>query len=122
LVLALIKWDAVITVAAKMQDWPLLEQAVDAKMDEQTEFVQWWDREVRGAGDPHNGGAIGAERGQLTRPEAETDTRISHQQVSRWRTSLSKPEKYRETISVAAYRGAYSTSSIRRRIFRAFGL
>jgi hypothetical protein len=31
-----------------MKDWPLLEQAVEAKIEEQAEFVEWWSESVRG--------------------------------------------------------------------------
>src|SRR5206468_3125579 len=37
------KADALIAYAAKVKDWPLLLEAVDAKIDDQTEFVGWWD-------------------------------------------------------------------------------
>jgi hypothetical protein len=33
--------------ASKLQDWPLLEDAVDFKIEEQRRFVEWWDQNVR---------------------------------------------------------------------------
>lgn len=36
------KLDAVIEYAKRVQEWPLLEQAVDQKIEEQAEFVRWW--------------------------------------------------------------------------------
>jgi hypothetical protein len=33
---------AVIEYAQRVKDWPLLEQAVEAKIEEQAEFVEWW--------------------------------------------------------------------------------
>ena len=32
----------VIEYAQRVKDWPLLEQAVEAKIEEQAEFVRWW--------------------------------------------------------------------------------
>ena len=37
--------NAVIEYAIRLKDWPLLEEAVAKKLDEQTEFIRWW-REV----------------------------------------------------------------------------
>lgn len=36
------KTTAVIEHAQRVKDWPLLEQAVEAKIEEQAEFVGWW--------------------------------------------------------------------------------
>jgi len=33
--------------AKKTKDWPTLEAAVDQKIEDQTEFVRWWDETVR---------------------------------------------------------------------------
>lgn len=46
------KADALIAYARKVKDWPLLEQAVEAKIQNQAEFVKWWDANVRGKGQP----------------------------------------------------------------------
>src|SRR3954466_10308314 len=40
------KADAIINYAAKVKDWPLLEQAVDLKIEEQKAFVHWWEENV----------------------------------------------------------------------------
>jgi len=40
------KLNAIINYARAVKDWPLLEQAVDAKIEEQEEFVRWWDENV----------------------------------------------------------------------------
>jgi len=37
------KAKAVIDYAKRVQDWPLLEGAVDQKIEDQQEFVRWWD-------------------------------------------------------------------------------
>src|SRR5215469_2561931 len=97
------KFDALIDYARKVKDWPLLNDAVDAKIEDQAEFVRWWDAKVR-----INQGTrtdLNAERG-LSRNIAEADTGISQQQVSRWRKNLADPAKYRERLILAAYRKA----------------
>src|SRR5439155_23355165 len=42
--------DAVIAAAASLGRWTILEDAGDAKIDEQAEFVRWWDEAVRRPG------------------------------------------------------------------------
>jgi hypothetical protein len=44
------KADAVIGYAKKVRDWPMLYAAVEQKMQDQTEFVRWWDENVRKKG------------------------------------------------------------------------
>jgi len=44
------KLTAIIDYARAVKDWPLLEQAVDTKINEQEEFVEWWDGKVQRAG------------------------------------------------------------------------
>lgn len=41
------KADALIAYAKKVKDWPLLEEAVEVKIQNQREFVKWWDDNVR---------------------------------------------------------------------------
>ena len=41
------KADAVIAYAKKVKDWPTLETAVEQKMEDQSEFVDWWDEECQ---------------------------------------------------------------------------
>ena len=50
-----------------MRDWPLLDEAIDAKLDQQGRFVAWWGQAVRPAGKP----VISQERGKLAMGEAE---------------------------------------------------
>src|SRR5689334_2764272 len=78
------KLDALIAYAQQVKDWPLLEQAIDAKIQEQRQFVMWWGASVRSAGNP----SISAERGKLAMRDTELQTGITNQQVSRWRKDL----------------------------------
>ena len=93
--------DALINYAKAIKDWPLLEQAVDAKIEEQEEFVTWWGEKVRDKGERANV----ADHGHFV-AEAERLTGITKQLVSRWRTRLKNTAKYRERMIVAACRGA----------------
>ncbi len=70
-----------IAYAKKVKDWPMLEAAVDKKMEDQTEFVRWWDEKVT----PNKGGdrQKGEKRGSaLFVSEAEDLTDITQQQVA----------------------------------------
>lgn len=95
------KADALIDFARRIHDWPLLEQAVEAKMEEQAEFVRWWKENVRGRGERANS----AGRGYFVE-DAENSTGITHQQVSKWGKRLQDREKYRTVLFGAAWRKA----------------
>ncbi len=41
---------AVIAYAKSIKDWSMLEAAIDKMLDDQTEFVRWWDENVRKKG------------------------------------------------------------------------
>jgi len=95
------KLEAVADYAKRVKDWPLLEQAVDMKLEEQSEFVQWWRENVRN-GRPSK---TNAGRGYFLE-EAEKLTGIKQQTVSKWAKLLADKEKYRERIMLAARRKA----------------
>lgn len=97
------KLDALIAYAAEVKDWPLLEEAIDAKLDQQSKFCAWWEQTVRRKGGER--WVDNAERGYQV-PDAERDTQITQQQVSRWNKSLESPDQYRERLRLAAYRKA----------------
>jgi hypothetical protein len=60
--------------------WPLLEQAIEHKIEQQAEFVRWWRENVT----PNKGSRtdINAER-RFSCADAEADSGITQQQVSR---------------------------------------
>lgn len=107
------KADAVIDYAKRIKDWPSLETAIDRKMEDQTEFVRWWDETVGVRQSP--GGSDRASnadrRSMLSRESAEKLTGITQQQVSRWRRRLKEPEKYREMLYGAAYHKAMAEAN-----------
>ena len=95
------KADAIIQYAARVKDWPLLEQAVDLKIEQQREFVQWWDETVhRKGGGPW---LDNAEPRYLSLAEVQAE--ITQQQVSRWRKRLADEVKYREQQILAVKAG-----------------
>jgi phage N-6-adenine-methyltransferase len=97
------KADAMIAFATKLKDWPLLEQAVDAKIEDQKEFVRWWDEHVSvGHGGDRSKNAARA----FLKRDAENETGIRQDQVSRWRARLADEFKYRERQIQAAFRKA----------------
>lgn len=95
------KLDAVVEYAKRMHDWPLLEQAVEQKIEEQVEFVQWWKNNVRGPGKSNS-----ARPGLFGCDQAEDLTGITQEQVSKWRKRLADRDKYRATIYGVAWKKA----------------
>jgi len=102
------KADALIDYAIEMKDWPLLEQAIDFRIDQQRTFVGFWDA---GPGKRHGPGGSSSEdkaknadrRSLLSVAEVEKQTGIKQQQVSKWRRRLAHPDKYREMLYASAY-------------------
>ena len=66
--------------AKRIKDWPMLEGAVDAKIEEQRKFIAWWTGNVREGGRPSEKPAENA--ADLPRSEAERLTGMPHQRVS----------------------------------------
>lgn len=101
------KLDAVVEYATRVKDWPLLQQAVEQKVEEQAEFVAWWQQTVSPGQSPGRGGKSRADRGVIIdASKAEELTGISHQQVSRWRKALANRDKYRDKLYQAAWKKA----------------
>ena len=110
------KADAVIDFAKRVKDWPTLETAVEQKIEDQTEFVRWWEEKVsvrhgmgRGKGNKKN-----PDLGSFSVEEAEAHTGIRQQQVSKWRARLKEPGKYREMLYGAAYKKALAETTDQR--------
>jgi hypothetical protein len=95
------KADAVIEYAQRVKDWPLLEQAVDQKIEDQREFAAWWRESVRGKGKKANS----ADRRYFV-SEAEDLTGITQQQASKWAKRLQDPERYRAKLYGTAWKQA----------------
>lgn len=98
------KADAVIDYATKIKNWPLVEDAIDQKIDEQEEFVRWWRERV--TPDKGKRSDLHADRGVSSATRAEELTGITQQQVSRWRSKLKDRPNYRGSLLSAAFKKA----------------
>jgi phage N-6-adenine-methyltransferase len=98
--------DALIAAAASLGRWTLLEEAVDAKLDEQAWFVRWWDESVRRPGGNTRSPIIVSRADTMDVAAATAQTLVTKLQVSRWRKSLADRARYRARIILAAYRKA----------------
>lgn len=94
--------DAHIKFAAKIKDWPALREAVELKVEEQRDFVAWWNANVGGRGRPQKN----ADRGSFSVDKAEELTNIKQQQVSRWRKRLGNVQAYKDDLYGRAYNAA----------------
>lgn len=82
--------DAVISYAKRVKDWPLLEKAIEKKLEDQVAFVAWWDQNVTPNRTPDR-----SNRSVTSTKDVERLTGITKMQVCRWRRRLAEPEKYR---------------------------
>jgi hypothetical protein len=79
-------------VAAKLQRWPEMEQAVDVLIERQQAIIDWWAFQVRGGGRPSE--TISR---AMTVSEAERIIGLNRTQVSKIRNSLAHTD-YRERL------------------------
>ena len=98
--------DGDIARARALRDWPQLQEAVIAKINEQAAFVANWDAMVTGNRHNINPSPENAVVGFLSVDEAEGAWLIRQQTVSRWRTSLRDPFAYRDRIMRGSMRAA----------------
>jgi DNA modification methylase len=95
------KTDSVIAYFRRVKDWPSLEEAVAEKVGEQRDYVSWWEKAVRDAGQPEKN--CPPEETILSADAAEKETGIGKKVVSRWRKSLADEDAYRARIYGRAY-------------------
>jgi hypothetical protein len=79
------KYDGAIRWAARVKDYPLLENVLDGKMDDQGEFVRWWREIVPSV---------------LAQGAAASFTGIKQQQVERWAEALRDRKAYGDWILI----------------------
>lgn len=86
--------------ADKLQAWATLDEAVRLKVADQRWFVEeWWDKRVP----PGARAKLSASDGTISLlQQAETESGISNQTVSRWRAGLRVEDAYRASIVQAA--------------------
>lgn len=99
----------VIDHAKAIKHWPLLEGAVDAKINEQMDFVSWWGDNVTPR--LHNTKVV-AGRALLSVEAAEKLYEITKEQVSKWRHRLRDVEKYRAALIGPVYRKAMGAGDV----------
>jgi ParB family chromosome partitioning protein len=90
--------DFTIEEAQRLQDWPLLEEAVDTKIGEQMKFCAWWKAKV-GKGRPESN----RERDYFSVEQAEKLTGMKQPRVSDLGKLLSDIDSYRDRLLGAAY-------------------
>jgi hypothetical protein len=94
--------------AKRIKDWPALEEAVDAKIEEQINFVAWW----KGNVSIGHGGDRKSENQEprsrfLKLADAERLTGMPQQRVSDLAKRLAQPKKYREYLLGSGYFAAF---------------
>lgn len=105
------KLTAVIEYAQRVKDWPLLETAIEQKLEEQREFVEWWREKIT----PNRGSRtdINADL-RLSVEDAEKHTGITQQQVSKWAKALKDETTYRNRLFGAAWKKAMGAVDMHR--------
>ena len=98
--------DYTIEEAKRVREWPVLERAVDDKIEEQKQFAGWWKATVGPAGRRKNNPG----RNYLSVAEAERLTGMKQPRVSKLGKLLETPDKYRKRLLGVAYRAAMLTA------------
>jgi hypothetical protein len=92
----------IIATAAALERWQEVEQATDALIEYQKEFVAWWQAEVDRPGNPQ----LLQSTATIEVREATRQTGFNKWQVSRWNTALDDVVTYRRHQISAARRKA----------------
>jgi ParB family chromosome partitioning protein len=90
--------------AKRIKDWPALEKAIDAKIEEQQAFVAWWGGNIRSQGEARK--KENRVPGFLSVSKAEDLTGMAQQRVADLKKRLKQIEKFRELLLGAEYRAA----------------
>lgn len=98
----LIKLEALADYARKIQEWQLLEDAIEAKIEEQIAFCDWWGREVTPT---RTRGLNNSPVVPDLRPRVD-DISEWKKRVHRWRNYLTDKKAYRARLLGAEYRAA----------------
>lgn len=104
--------DAIIELAKKTKNWDALESAVEMKIEEQQEFVRWWDERVYNKDSGRPKVSVSGADTHIFVEEAEKITGFSKLRVSRMRKSLSNLKSYAEKLFGAAYKKAFPDETI----------
>lgn len=101
------KLTAVIEYAKRVKDWPLLEQAIDMKVEEQQELIEFWDEKVQPAGQ----GRKSPDRGYFSVDDLERLTQFTHQQISKLRKKLKDVPSYKAKLYGKAWAEAFGKTA-----------
>ena len=82
------------------------ETPIAKKVEEQTEFVRWWKETVSVRHGENRYSIDNADLRSLSKADAEELTRITQQQVSRWRKKLVDASKYEAELFEASLQPA----------------
>ena len=107
---------AAVKVAVAMREWEAAERAAEKMVEWQRDFVAWWKAKVsvrESAGNNQRKRSRADLRSTITMAKAERATKIAHQQVSRWRNGLKRPD-YANRLFNLAYKKAMADSAARR--------
>lgn len=96
---------AAIQHAKNMEDWESGWKAVDLMIKEQRAFVGWWDNNVQRPGGDRQS-KHSPRSALMLLQDAERETGVKQQRVSKWRKQLGTGNKYREALFGAAHKKA----------------
>jgi hypothetical protein len=102
--------------AHRMQQWDDGMEAAELLVQWERDFVAWWTANVgvrQSAGGQKHTVSRADLRSTLSLDKAEAETRIKHQQVSRWRNGLKRPD-YAARIFAVAHKKAMADKASRR--------
>jgi hypothetical protein len=103
-------------VAVRMQQWDEGMFAAEMLVQWERDFVGWWNAKVgvrKSAGNQRTGRDNADQRSLISKAKAEAETKITQQQVSRWRNGLKRPD-YAARIFSLAHKKAMADSAQRR--------
>jgi hypothetical protein len=87
--------------------------SIDAKVEQQREFVGWWGEKVTPNRTRKSVPAVPGEQ-KLTEPLAQELTGITNQQVSKWRKRLTREDEYRAAIPLGTVHCPFLSTRPRR--------
>jgi phage N-6-adenine-methyltransferase len=105
-----------VVYAHRMQQWDEGMEAALLLVQWERDFVDWWNANVgvrHGSGQGKAGLKNADLRSLISKDKAEADTKITAQQVSRWRNGLRRPD-YAARIFSIAHKKAMADSAQRR--------
>ena len=100
--------EAIKKLAREIEDWELLDDAVEQQIENQRKFVEWWREKVTRikGGDRKSKNQIPRSADLIPMRVAETNTGISNQKVARWDDRLEDIDAYRIALRGPSYRVA----------------